>query len=195
MSELLPGSIADERFQRLDRVAAARFGGIDLTKLLVMLIDHVDASALPVLAWQFGALDEAWNLANETERRTLLKGTMVRRKRRGTAWAVRDALSALGYDSVVRENPALLHNGRVRRDGTFDYAVKRRFHFWVILAGGNHTRAELRGVVERWKRKSTRFQVYFVATLATASDPATYSIAPVATSGRTFDSTFDSTFG
>jgi len=49
MNELLPNSIADERFKRLDRVAKARFDAIDRSRVLVMLLSEVEASALPHL--------------------------------------------------------------------------------------------------------------------------------------------------
>ncbi len=51
---LLPPPLAsDERFSILANIAAERFAQIDLTALLVYLVDIVDASALPSLAEQF----------------------------------------------------------------------------------------------------------------------------------------------
>ncbi|EJV9590242.1 phage tail protein I, partial [Salmonella enterica subsp. enterica serovar Infantis] len=51
---LLPPPLAsDERFSVLANIAAERFAQIDLTALLVYLVDIVDASALPSLAGQF----------------------------------------------------------------------------------------------------------------------------------------------
>ncbi|MBJ3229650.1 phage tail protein I, partial [Salmonella enterica subsp. enterica serovar Stanley] len=48
---LLPPPLAsDERFSILANIAAERFAQIDLTALLVYLVDIVDASALPSLA-------------------------------------------------------------------------------------------------------------------------------------------------
>lgn len=50
---LLPPPLAsDERFSVLANIAAERFAQIDLTALLVYLVDIVDASALPSLAGQ-----------------------------------------------------------------------------------------------------------------------------------------------
>jgi hypothetical protein len=191
MSELLPGSIADERFQRLDRVAASRFDGIDLTALLVMLIDHVGASALPALGWQFGALDEAWQVATEAEKRELLKRVLARHRVRGTPWAVRDALAALGHDSVIVERPQIRHDGHASHDGTFVYRSAMAFYFWAVVTGVRD-RDVLRTVVDRWKRKSTRGEVYFVDDVRDASETLAYSVAPI--EGRTFDETFDYTF-
>lgn len=51
---LLPPPLAsDERFSILANIAAERFAQIDLTALLVYLVDIVDASALPSLPNSF----------------------------------------------------------------------------------------------------------------------------------------------
>jgi hypothetical protein len=191
MAELLPGSIADERFQRLDRVAAARFAGIDLTQLLVLLIDRVDASALPALGWQFGALDEAWQVASDAEKRELLKRVLARRRVRATPWAVRDALAALGHDSVIVERPEIRHDGQARHDGTFVYRSALPFYFWAVVTGVRD-RDILRNVVNRWKRKSTRGEVYFVSYIGDALDVSAYSTTPYV---RVFSEQFSLAFG
>ncbi len=73
---LLPPPLAsDERFSILANIAAERFAQIDLTALLVYLVDIVDASALPSLAGQFHVQGlEGWLFAaNEQEKRELIK--------------------------------------------------------------------------------------------------------------------------
>lgn len=192
MPELLPGSIADDRFRLLERVTETRFAGIDQSKVLVMLVDHVDASALDALAWQFGALDSAWRIANEAEKRELLKRILPRRKRRGTPWAIQDALDVLGHDSVIREHTHRYHDGTIRRDGTFTYEPKNAFHFWVI-ALGDRPRADLQAVVDDWKRLSTRGEVFFVWDLADANVLLAYSVLPFG-EWNYFDEVFDMVF-
>jgi len=194
MNELLPGSIADERFQRLDRVAAARFAGIDLSRALVALIDQVEASALPALGWQFGAIDEAWRVATVPERRELLKRVMARRRKRGTPWAVRDAVEALGHDATVRERTSELQvrNGSVPYNGNF-FHHSSPWCFWVVVTGVRG-REVLQAVVDRWKRKATRAAVYFIADNDDAAYPVAYSVT-ADTHVRIFDPTFGLTFG
>jgi hypothetical protein len=192
MAELLPNSIADERFRRLDAVAAARFQGIDQTRLLVYLVDHVEASALPALAWQFDAFGPDWDAANESERRALLKRVLARRRKRGTPWAVEDALRALGHDAEVVESLPLRRDGSFRYDGTFQHQQTPRFWFWVAVTG-NRLREVLLSVVDKWKRKSTRAAVYFVGDISDAGDPFAYSVTPYTSLGA-FDETFDLTF-
>ncbi len=55
MDKLLPPPplASDERFSILANIAAERFAQLDLTALMVYLVDLVDASALPALAEQF----------------------------------------------------------------------------------------------------------------------------------------------
>jgi len=190
MNELLPNSIADARFKLLDRVAAARFSGIDLSRVLVNLVDHVEASALPALGWAFGAFGEDWNAATTDERRALIRRVIARRRKRGTPWAIRDALQALGHEVVIRENVRVRHDGTVRRDRTFEYGPHNTFWFWVIVTGAR-SREAVESVVEAWKRKSTRFAVYFVPDIADALNTLKYSTGD----NGVFDFTFDGTFG
>lgn len=67
---LLPPPLArDERFSILANIAAERFAQIDLTTLLVYLVDLVDASALPSLAEQFHVQGlEGWLLPSMNRR-------------------------------------------------------------------------------------------------------------------------------
>lgn len=84
---LLPPPLAsDERFSILANIAAERFAQIDLTALLVYLVDIVDASALPSLAEQFHVQGlEGWLFAaNEQEKRELIKQAIELHKYKGT---------------------------------------------------------------------------------------------------------------
>jgi len=85
----------------------------------------------------------------------------------------------------------LLHDGSARYDGTFNHAGGA-WWFWVIVDGARE-RAALEGTVERWKRKSTRAQVFFVSDILDAEEPFAYSTEAY-TSLDIFDPTFDLTF-
>ncbi|EDS5974694.1 phage tail protein I [Salmonella enterica subsp. enterica] len=103
---LLPPPLAsDERFSILANIAAERFAQIDLTALLVYLVDIVDASALPSLAEQFHVQGlEGWLFAvNEQEKRDLIKQAIELHKYKGTPWAVRRALEILSLPGTISE--------------------------------------------------------------------------------------------
>ncbi|EHL4739135.1 phage tail protein I [Salmonella enterica subsp. enterica serovar Agona] len=103
---LLPPPLAsDERFSILANIAAERFAQIDLTALLVYLVDIVDASALPSLAGQFHVQGlEGWLFAaNELEKRELIKQAIELHKYKGTPWAVRRVLEILSLPGTISE--------------------------------------------------------------------------------------------
>ncbi|CAH5051526.1 hypothetical protein AI2839V1_0230, partial [Enterobacter cloacae] len=103
---LLPPPLAsDERFSILANIAAERFAQIDLTVLLVYLVDLVDASALPSLASQFHIQGlEGWLFAeSEQERRDLIKQAIELHKYKGTPWAVRRVLEILSLPGNISE--------------------------------------------------------------------------------------------
>jgi phage tail P2-like protein len=90
-----------------DLTAEKRFGGMQLDKLLIYIIDTVDASALPWLAKQFNVLGyRGMKLAkSEAEQREVIKNAILLKRYAGTLYAVKQAIRAVGYtDAVVVEN-------------------------------------------------------------------------------------------
>lgn len=103
---LLPPPLAsDERFSILANIAAERFAQLDMTTLLVYLVDVVDASALPSLAEQFHVQGlEGWLFASdEQEKRELIKQAIELHKYKGTVWAVRRVLEILSLPGAITE--------------------------------------------------------------------------------------------
>lgn len=102
---LLPPLASDERFSILANIAAERFAQLDMTTLLVYLVDIVDASALPSLAEQFHVQGlEGWLFAsNEQEKRELIKQAIELHKYKGTVWAVRRVLEILSLPGAITE--------------------------------------------------------------------------------------------
>ncbi|MBJ3622521.1 phage tail protein I [Salmonella enterica subsp. enterica serovar Weltevreden] len=100
-----PPLASDERFSVLANIAAERFAQIDLTALLVYLVDIVDASALPSLAGQLHVQGlEGWLFAaNEQEKRELIKQAIELHKYKGTPWAVRRVLEILSLPGTISE--------------------------------------------------------------------------------------------
>lgn len=99
---------------------AARLQQIDLTPLLVLLIDQVNAEALPHLAAQFGVTGyDGWLLCTtDDERRALIKKAFQLHRYKGTPWAVKEVIKAVGYADVeVQEHfPTRRHDGSYNHD-------------------------------------------------------------------------------
>lgn len=99
-----------------------------------MLIDQVDASALPHLAWQFSMLDEpAWALAETDEqRRALIKSSIGLHRHKGTPSAIRQMIRILGLGEVtIQEGVTMaLLDGSWLLDGvqTLGYAAD----YWYL---------------------------------------------------------------
>lgn len=102
---LQPPLASDERFTRLANLAAERFAQLDLTVLLIDLVDLVDASALPSLAEQFHVQGlEGWLFAkDERQKRELIKQAIELHRYRGTPWAVRQVLKILAFEGDISE--------------------------------------------------------------------------------------------
>lgn len=102
---LQPPLAGDERFTRLATLAAERFAQLDLTALLIYLVDLVDTSALPSLAEQFHVQGlEGWLFArDERQKRDLIKQAIELHRYRGTPWAVRQVLKILALDGDISE--------------------------------------------------------------------------------------------
>jgi len=101
---LLPPPLAgDERFQALGQLAA-RISDIDLSPLLIYLVDTVNASALPNLAEQLHILGEGWQFArDDDERRRLLKRAIELHRYKGTRWAIQQVLDTLALSGRISE--------------------------------------------------------------------------------------------
>ncbi len=97
-NRLVPGGIKDISNDAFNELID-RIGQIDLTPLLVYMIDNVDASALPHLIEQFHvAGNEGGRLAeNETLKRALLKRAIDIHRMKGTPAGLRQALTEIGF--------------------------------------------------------------------------------------------------
>lgn len=122
----------DERFRILAGLAA-RLQDIDLTPLLVYLVDLTEVSALPWLADQFTITgDNGWNLAeSEDARRALIKNAIELHRYKGTPWSVRQVIRNLGFGEVE------LREGRNQLDPAIAAKYPEETHwalYQVILA-------------------------------------------------------------
>ncbi|WP_322080226.1 phage tail protein I [Burkholderia cenocepacia] len=124
MADLLPPVLAkDKRFKVLAQLVE-RLDNVDLSPLLVYLIDGVAPSALPFLADQFSVMGEdGWNLAESDDaKRALIKGAIELHRYKGTPWAVREVIRRLGLGEVELVEGI----SRVHYDG------KRRYNGWMV---------------------------------------------------------------
>lgn len=90
-----------------DLLVKKRFSDLELDKLLVYLIDTVDNDAIPYLAEQFDVLGyKGFRLANtEADQREIIKRSIELHRYKGTLWAVREALTSIGFgDAVIVEH-------------------------------------------------------------------------------------------
>ncbi len=101
---LQPPLAGDPRFQALGQIAA-RLNDIDLSPLLVYLIDTVNASALPHLAEQFHIMGyEGWQFArDDADRRRLIKRAIELHRHKGTKWALRQVFETLQLNGEITE--------------------------------------------------------------------------------------------
>lgn len=101
---LIPDGIRDVSTEALNELID-RLGTLDLTPLLIYIIDQVNSSALPHLAEQFHVTGlEGWELARtDAEKRGLIKRAIELHRYKGTVRAIKDVLRVLGLEGVIRE--------------------------------------------------------------------------------------------
>ena len=116
------GSILADSIQGIPHLAAfdllvkQRLTGLELDTLLVYLIDTVEADGLPYLAAHFDVLGyKGLRLAtNEQEQREIIKKAIELHRYKGTLWAVREALSSIGFGDVLIEEHVSNHWAKFR---------------------------------------------------------------------------------
>lgn len=133
---LIPDGIRDASTEALNELID-RLGTIDLTPLLIYLIDNVTATALPHLAEQFHVTGlEGWELAEtEEEKRSLIKRAIELHRYKGTPWAVKEAIKAVGYYNaeIIERLPYVKYDGQHYYSGTEDYGGGARWAMFRVL--------------------------------------------------------------
>jgi len=102
--QLIPESIRDESTLALNDLIE-RMGTLDLTPLLVYLVDDAPVSVLPHLAEQFHITgDEGWLLAaSDADRRTLIKNSIELHRYKGTPYAIKKVLETFNLEGRLQE--------------------------------------------------------------------------------------------
>lgn len=135
-NRLIPAGIRDTSTLALNDLID-RMGTVDLTPLLVYLIDNVAASALPHLAEQFNVTGyEGWlQTTNTAERRALIKTAIAKHYYKGTPYAIKQAIADVGLAAVIIE--------------WFDYAGTP-YHFKVeVTTNGAEVDAAKTDIIEK----------------------------------------------
>lgn len=88
-----------------DSIFKKRMDNLALDAILVYLIDNVDVSVLPYLAQQFDVTGYGgYRLAvTDDQKRTLIKQAIELHRYKGTVWAVKQAMSNVGFPDAVLE--------------------------------------------------------------------------------------------
>lgn len=138
----------------------AELATIDLSKLLVYLIDSVDASALPYLGSQFDVLGyKGFKLAqDEAGQREIIKRAIELHRYKGTEWAIMEALKSIGFSDVE-----LMKTG-------FDHWAK--FSVRITTENFNITAAaldDIKAMVAEYKRAVCVLEAILISILATDS--------------------------
>lgn len=123
-----------------DKLVANRFENIDLSCVLMYLVDQVPAVALPILGDQFDVMGfKGWDLcATEEQKRELIKNAIELHRYKGTPWSIKQALRAIGFGEVeIQEGVSAYYDGEFTHDGTIDYGGDSWALFKVIIDLGN----------------------------------------------------------
>lgn len=177
--QLLPPGIRDERSQALLTLVEQRLAAIPLAPLAVYDVAAVPAALLPVLAWQFDALGDAgWDLATTDDaRRALVRRALLLHRRRGTPWAIREALTSLGF-TVVRIDEGYgrpVCDGLYLCNGLIDHSAGVAWGFFRVVLGDavenlaltNAWQEAVARVIEFWKNARSQLAELQIAAGAT----------------------------
>ncbi|MBS1776293.1 MAG: phage tail protein I [Bacteroidetes bacterium] len=161
----MPDPLQLPHIEAFDLLCKQRLDALQLDKLLIYLINSVDAKALYYLAEQFDLLGyKGWKLADtDAKKRALIKNAIELHRYKGTIYAIRKALAALGYPNV-----------------TITEHVTHWATFKLSLNIGNNTLtpsaiADIEAVVNEYKNVRShfwgiQFQVVFDDSLSVTDD-------------------------
>jgi P2-related tail formation protein len=112
--QLIASSLAASRLAVFETIIGDRFDNIDLSSMMIYLIDVVDSSALPWLASQldvdsFKGFDQC---TTDDQRRSILKEAIDLHRHIGTKSAIEKACSLIGFTpAAINENVPLTIGG------------------------------------------------------------------------------------
>ncbi len=152
MANLLPAHYSEHE-KNLETIVEAVFDRIIGSLWSGRLHDPMtcDARYLFVLGKHYG-VEYWWQNISEEEHRTLIASFPMIRRRRGTLWAVKQALYVIDPNGYVIEGCFQnIHNGSVLRDGTIQRGYSSTWAQFVIItsmAMNNMQSVQLRKLIE-----------------------------------------------
>ena len=134
--QLPPPLEGDISLRTLGRLAG-RLDNIDLSVLMVYLVDIVDSSALPWLGEQFSLFGDGWELAESDDvRRMLIKSAIELHRYKGTPWAIREIVRRLGFGEVriIEGLNGQTYDGSINYNGSHVYGAGSYWaHYRIIM--------------------------------------------------------------
>jgi P2-related tail formation protein len=176
---LASGISQKEHLAVFDKIAALRFAALEVEKVLIYVIDTVDADALFYLAEQFDVLGyRGWKLAKtEADRRSLVKRAVQLHKYKGTPYGIKEALRSVGFDNtVIQEGINYLHDSTLDHNSVGTYGGNEWATFRVIYDLGNdkgistEQTTDLAALVDEYK--NVRSHLLGISWKASLSDNA-----------------------
>lgn len=113
--KLMASAVADSRLGVFDEIISTQFDDIDLSPMMVYLVDVVQESALPWLANQFDVDGfKGYDQCTSTEqRRELIKNAINLHRKIGTIWGIKKACSIIGFTpKSIEENVPVYPGGQ-----------------------------------------------------------------------------------
>lgn len=113
---------------------AATLASVDISVVLVQLVDFTPSAALPFLAQQFGVLGlKGYQFCtDDTQRRGLLKAAITLKRLAGTPASIEQAIIAVGFvNAIVTEGTGIFYNGIYLYDGSKAYIGAQWYNFDV----------------------------------------------------------------
>lgn len=125
-SNLIANSLRTSSLAAYDNLSAKRWAKLDVRLLLVSNFATVSTKLLPVYA-------EFYNIANfvkgEAQTRAFLSRVIALYRKKGTPWAMEQALAALGYPDIT-----IIEGGK---DATIYYDAEINYDGQYLHGGGN----------------------------------------------------------
>lgn len=106
-SSLTAASSIDDARTKAHLLLGQRLGALDLSRILVYMVNDVDASVLPALSWQFDMSSPLYELLGGSEQRSLIGNAIVLHARNGTPYAITTIMASLGFpNATIQEGQA-----------------------------------------------------------------------------------------
>jgi phage tail P2-like protein len=137
MDSVLAKSVAAPHIKVFEEAFSAQLESVDLSVVLMNMVDTCPVEALPFLAVQFdveGYKGMRWADTIQKQR-DLIKRAIDLHRYKGTRWAISESLKVLGYNDVVVDDhlKGNLYDGTYDFNGTIYYDSPHWAMFRVII--------------------------------------------------------------